>query len=192
MNNPEKITDIVDDIKKWCRETDSLKLPKWDDLPEIDLYMDQVIMLMYKYLCAFMPDIDKQLTASMINNYVKMEVMPPPQKKKYSKTHLAYLIILCLLKQSLSISEISELIKSRLKTDTIENIYFRFTTKYVETFVNAIEKVSAKIDDKSENICDENTELRLINDIVIDNAVNSSAGRLIVANVLRLNMETDS
>lgn len=187
MDNPEIKYGKIDDIQKWFSDTDKLKLPKWDELPEIELYMDQVIMLMYKYLCAFMPDIDKQLTASMINNYVKMEVMPPPQKKKYSRTHLAYLIIICLLKQSLSISEISKLIKSRLNTDSINEILDMFADKYVELFKRTADTISQKVEKQCENIEDEKQEQRIISDIIIESAIKSSTGRLIVANVFKFN-----
>ena len=84
------------------------KIPLWNELPELDLYMDQVIGLMEKYLNASKKD--KLITPSMINNYVKLGIMPPPQKKKYSKTHIAYLIIICSLKQVMPIPNIKILI----------------------------------------------------------------------------------
>ena len=64
------------------------KLPYWDELPEIDLYMDQVIVLMEKYLSWYIgyDSENKIITPSMINNYVKLGIIPAPIKKKYSKT----------------------------------------------------------------------------------------------------------
>ena len=59
------------------------KLPHWEDLPEIDLYMDQVIALMEKYLSDLTTQDDSKLiTPSMINNYVKLNIIPAPTKKK--------------------------------------------------------------------------------------------------------------
>ena len=84
------------------------KLPYWDELPEIDLYMDQVIVLMEKYLSWYIEENQetKIITPSMINNYVKLGIIPPPEKKKYSKVHIAYLIIICSLKQVMPIPDI--------------------------------------------------------------------------------------
>ena len=68
------------------------KLPYWDELPEIDLYMDQVVALMEKYMSFHKTDENtKIITNSMINNYVKLGIMPAPVRKKYSKVHIAYL-----------------------------------------------------------------------------------------------------
>ena len=92
------------------------KLPYWDELPEIDLYMDQVIALMDKYLSFHKTDEEtKIITNSMVNNYVKLGIMPAPVKKKYSREHIAYLIIICTLKQALPISDIKDLIEIRVK-----------------------------------------------------------------------------
>ena len=87
------------------------KLPHWEDLPEIDLYMDQVIALMEKYLSDLTTQEDSKLiTPSMINNYVKLNIIPAPTKKKYSREHIAYLVIICSLKQVMPIPKIKELI----------------------------------------------------------------------------------
>lgn len=63
------------------------KIPLWNELPELDLYMDQIIVLMEKYLGSTPKD--KLITPSMINNYVKLGIIPSPTKKKYSKVHIA-------------------------------------------------------------------------------------------------------
>ena len=87
-------------------------LPKWNELPDIDLYMDQVITIISKYLGIYYETIgeEKIITPSMINNYVKLGTVPAPVKKKYSKVHLAYLLILCTLKQTLDMATIQRLI----------------------------------------------------------------------------------
>ena len=60
------------------------KIPYWDELPEIDLYMDQVIALMDKYLSFHKTDENSVIvTHSMINNYVKLGIMPAPFKRTY-------------------------------------------------------------------------------------------------------------
>lgn len=105
-------------------------LPRWEDLPEIDLYIDQVIALMRKYLNIFDADGEKLLTPAMINNYVKMGAMPAPIKKKYSKAHIAHLLIICFLKQVLPISLICEIIKIYLSVYSESEMLNTFSREY--------------------------------------------------------------
>ena len=107
------------------------KIPLWNELPELDLYMDQVIVLMEKHLNVSKKD--KLITPSMINNYVKLGIVPPPQKKKYSKTHIAYLIIICSLKQVMPIPDIKILIDEKLKNSSIEELLNEYSKLYSES-----------------------------------------------------------
>ena len=82
--------------------------PSWDELPEFELYMDQVIAIVNRYM-GNMADLmhdEKIITQAMINNYVKNKLIPPPVKKRYSKIHIAALLIICSCKQSMNISSI--------------------------------------------------------------------------------------
>jgi len=92
---------------------DSLKDVKYiapDDIPNIDLYMDQVITFMDKHLTSSKRfSEDKLLTKTMINNYTKNELLPPPNKKKYSKEHIYLLIFIYYFKNILSISDIQNI-----------------------------------------------------------------------------------
>lgn len=103
-------------------------LPSWDSLPDIDLYMDQVVSLVTKYLDVLSTTIgfNRPVTSSMINNYVKLGIIPSPKKKKYSKVHLAYLLIVCTLKQTLDISTIQQIIPVDLDEDTVQKTYDSF------------------------------------------------------------------
>ena len=115
----------------------SRKIPVWNELPEIDLYMDQIIVLMEKYL-GTTPN-DKLITPSMINNYVKLGIIPPPEKKKYSKAHIAYLIIICSLKQVMPIADIKVLIDEKLKKQSIEELLDEYSKLYSNTANKIIE-----------------------------------------------------
>ena len=77
------------------------------EIPNIDLYMDQVTTFMEEHLQSSKryPD-DKILTKTMINNYTKNNLLPPPVKKKYSKEHIYVLTFIYYLKNILSISDI--------------------------------------------------------------------------------------
>lgn len=83
-----------------------------DDIPAIDLYMDQVTTFMEQHLerTKRNPD-DKILTKTMINNYAKNDLLPPPVKKKYSSEHILMLILIYYFKNILSINDIKTLMK---------------------------------------------------------------------------------
>ena len=83
-----------------------------EDVPGIDLYMDQVTTFMDTKLrpASRFPEEDKILTKTMINNYAKNNLLPPPEKKKYSKEHLLLLIFIYYFKNILSISDIQSLL----------------------------------------------------------------------------------
>lgn len=87
--------------------------PRWDELPEIELYIDQVVSILQNNLSLFLKDEDSPIiTSSMINNYVKKEVIKSPIKKKYNKDHLARLFVICICKRLMSISEVKDCISS--------------------------------------------------------------------------------
>ena len=91
------------------KELAAYRAPRWDDLPDLDLYMDQVIGVLEKHLSFFFGE-EKVLTAAMINNYVKNRLLPPPVNKKYGREHLARLLELCVFKSFLQLSEADALI----------------------------------------------------------------------------------
>ena len=84
-----------------------------EDIPNIDLYMDQVTTFMDKKLkpSSRYPGEDKILTKTMINNYAKNNLLPPPVKKKYSKEHVLLLIFIYYYKGVLSINDIQTLLR---------------------------------------------------------------------------------
>lgn len=82
-----------------------------DEIPDINLYMDQVTTFMEDHLNdAKRYSDDKILTKTMINNYAKNDLLPPPVKKKYSKDHMIMLIFIYYFKNILSISDIQSLL----------------------------------------------------------------------------------
>lgn len=100
--------EIKDYMNEWIR-LDYI-LP--EDIPSIELYMDQVTTFMEKELSGNKRhEDDKILTKTMINNYSKNDLLPPSNKKKYSKDHIILLIYIYYLKNFLSISDIQNLMK---------------------------------------------------------------------------------
>ncbi len=117
---------------------------KPEDIPNIDLYMDQVTTLMDKRLRTSTrnPGDDKILTKTMINNYTKNNLLPPPVKKKYSKEHVLMLIFIYYYKGVLSINDIQTLLepltdkyfngKNKLSLEDIYNEVFSLEDDYIE------------------------------------------------------------
>ena len=103
-----------------------------EDIPNIDLYMDQVTTFIDSRLrsTARYPSEDKILTKTMINNYAKNDLLPPPVKKKYSREHVMLLIFIYYYKGILSISDIQQLLRpitakffNTAKDYSLEDIY---------------------------------------------------------------------
>ena len=102
-SNEENIMDIIQKLK-------NIDYINPEDIPNIDLYMDQVTTFMDEHLAACKrQDDDKILTKTMINNYTKNDFLPPPVKKKYSKEHMFLLIFLYYFKNVLSITDIQKI-----------------------------------------------------------------------------------
>jgi len=120
-----------DDIRKemdiWFSELKNHRTPDWDALPDLELYMDQVITYLERQLRIFSQDgEDRLITSSMINNYVKHNLIPRPVQKKYSRDHLAYLVAISALKQVLPITDISNIIKHQTGSMKMVEFYNRF------------------------------------------------------------------
>ena len=81
---------IKNDIIEFGKDILEFHIPRWEELPDIELYMDQVITFIENNLSIY-PFInsEKIITSSMINNYVKLNLIPKPIKKKYNKTHFS-------------------------------------------------------------------------------------------------------
>lgn len=108
-------------------EINKFHLPRWEELPNIDLYIDQVVSLLESYLSNYInEDNGNSITKSMINNYVKHNIIKAPVNKKYNKEHLAYLFVIFILKQVYSINEIKKLISLAIDTSSSQDAYNRF------------------------------------------------------------------
>ncbi len=128
MNEQKNIIEQISEISH------SQVIVPIETIPNIDLYMDQVTTFIESALsdCKRNKN-DKILTKTMINNYAKAKIFPPPQKKKYTKNHIMLLIMIYHLKSILSISDISRLLKpvteeltKNVQSPLLEMIYSDF------------------------------------------------------------------
>lgn len=106
-----------------------------EDIPNIDLYMDQVTTFMEEQLASTKRyEEDKILTKTMINNYAKNNLLPPPDKKKYSKEHQLLLVFIYYFKSILSIKDIEKLLKPLTETYFHKDGDFSLTQLYNEVW----------------------------------------------------------
>lgn len=129
------------DFAQWIASAEEYNPISWDQLPELELYMDQVITFMNRKLEPFSADDDHILTPSMINNYVKDGVLPRPVCKKYSQEHLAMLMMLCSLKSVLTLPEINILLQGLTENGAVYEQYPAFA----EVYGKALKDVMARI-----------------------------------------------
>ena len=156
----------------------SYSVPTWEELPDIELYMDQVISILKKYLEMYYETIgtDKIITSSMINNYVKLKAMPAPIKKKYSKIHIAYLIMISSLKQALSIPTIQKILTLYDDDTQTKALYELFCKNQLKAFCYITEKVCAITDPLLEEA---NSNPERMYDLAIQIAVSSNVFKML-------------
>ena len=141
-----------------------------DDIPDIELYMDQVTTFMDSRLknAARNPEVDKILTKTMINNYAKNDLLPPPVRKKYSREHMLLLIFIYYFKGILSISDIQTVLKpitdrffagnEGLKLETIYNEVFSLEREEVEVMKQDVVRKYHKAQETFSNAAAEDQE----------------------------------
>ena len=100
--------------------------PKWEDIPNIDLYLDQVLLYVNQICAPISPDKEKGLTASMVNNYVKHGYLTKPDKKKYQRKQIARLIAITTLKSVFSIQEIAQTLNTLQAQASSDQLYDAF------------------------------------------------------------------
>ncbi len=134
---------------------DNFHIPRWAELPSIELYLDQVVKLINSCLSPYIffnnnssKEENSLLTKTMINNYVKNNLIEPPVKKQYSKTQIAKLFVICVLKQVYSMQDIKNLIRIALEDSTLEKSYDKFCNLF-EQALNCTYKRKDFIDNNS-------------------------------------------
>lgn len=135
-------------IAEWAAAGESHSLPSWEELPGIPLYMDQVIFYLNDCLGLFREEGDDALlTSSMINNYVKNQVLPHPEKKKYSRRHLGALTALCMLKQVLPLQDVKTLLDRLEPGEALYNLFRQAHTQAVRETCQALSQCCQNSED---------------------------------------------
>ena len=134
---------IAGKLRHWEKYLNEYRLPKWEEIPDLGLYMEQVLILLKEYLDYLPPELKEEqfITAATINNYVRNKYMPEPRKKKYYRIHIAYLIMICTLKQSLSIATLQKMIPMGIAEEQVMEIYNAYALRHRMTADYFIEQV---------------------------------------------------
>ncbi|MFR3272600.1 MAG: DUF1836 domain-containing protein [Slackia sp.] len=122
-----------DEEQLFVAHISGLHIPRYAELPDIELYMDQVLTYTDNQLRPLFPKEEKILTSSMVNNYVKQKLIPTPLHKRYGREHLALLIFVCLMKRTVPISDIQRLFAIQNATYPVERAYDFFCTAVEES-----------------------------------------------------------
>ena len=138
---------VVGKLRRWEKFLAAYRLPEWDAIPDFGLYMEQVVQLLKQYLDYLPPELrqTEPITAAAINNYVRTKLLPEPRKKRYYRIHIAYLIMICTLKQSLSLSMLQTLLPGNLPEEDVHRAYSSFAQRHslcAQYFVDQV-KLSA-------------------------------------------------
>ena len=176
-------------LRRWEKHLTEYSLPDWDVIPDFGLYMEQVVTLLAQWLDYLPPELkDGELvTAASINNYVRKKIMPEPVKKRYYRVHLAYLLIICTLKQSLSIATLQALIPANLTEDEVRDIYTAFARRHKEASLYFVDQVCAAADDilHPGELSAGETSAR-VEDLIVGSALTSGFARLMAEKLLAL------
>lgn len=138
--------DLINSIIASLGRIDNISL---SDIPGIDLYMDQLTTFMDDRLkkTTRHPETDKILTKTMINNYAKNDLLPPPVRKKYSKDHVILLIFIYYLKNILSINDIQTLIEPLKQRFHVSDDEFNLSKIYETAYELQSEELEPVIED---------------------------------------------
>ena len=146
---------------------------QWHELPDIALYMDQIISYMPRQLIHF--DEREALTSAMVNNYIKDGLVPRAAGKRYGPIHLGYLTAVCAMKKVLSVRDIGILLRAgEERNKTPEELYRYFCGALDE----ALNDTAAAIDGEAgqENLAR----------MALDLALRSYANQLACARILEI------
>ena len=147
-------------------------IPRWEQLPSIDLYMDQLLVYMNEHFGGYFACTGASgLTKSMVNNYVKAKIVDAPVKKKYPRLSVAMIIVVCILKNCYATEEIGRLIRLGISLQDTARTYDRFC----EAMENAVRLVfSGEVHLREESIPGRD------NKYLMENFALSFAGKLYV------------
>lgn len=161
----------AENIEKLLKDVTSFNDISLEEIPDIDLYMDQVTTLFEKKLHPLKRDAgDKIMTKTMINNYAKAKIFPPVKSKKYNKDQIILLELIYNLKQNLSLTDIDTIFtpviedtkKDVKELSSIEDLYRCFLDikkQQLEAFQQQYDNLNTNIEKRTEQLEPKNYQL---------------------------------
>lgn len=178
---------VAHKLLRWDKFITDYHLPEWDSIPDFGLYMDQVIVLLEQYL-SFIPTPagakEHIVTSATINNYVRLKIMPAPVKRKYHRVHIAHLVMILTMKQSLSISDVQKVIPPMDSSeDEVLSVYEDYSEKFrrLALFFNQQVQSAAEGVRSTEQSSDNAVEL-----LVIESALIAGFSKILAEKLIRL------
>jgi hypothetical protein len=174
METPDKNT-----IDQYFRARSQKATADWDHLPDIGLYMDQVITYLERQLEIFMtPGSEKLITPSMINNYAKAKIVPRTEGKKYNQEHIALLLSVFTLKRVLSVQDMGALLDSIGCTGDVKEFYERFRQSMEHSSRNTAALISSALEADG---LDEKALRSIALELAVDASMRSFAAETLLA-----------
>ena len=178
------MSSIKNKLIDWVTEMENYRMPNWNDLPDIDLYMDQVITYLEKQLAIFSKnDDEKFITPAMINNYVKNEIIPRPLNKKYTREHMAHLISVLRLKNILSLMDINRLISYEKQNKPMDALFDQINSIQDEAFKETTLRVRDSLEKLDSDNSGKDNEERL-SLLALKFALEANANRIAAEKIL--------
>ena len=127
------------ELEKQLREN---RPAEWEQIPDIDLYKDQLTEYLKRQHIGFVLGMEEPLTSAMINNYIKVGVLPRAKGKRYDRDHIAYLTAVSLLKQVLSVQETGALLGMSIEDDDVKAFYGKYSDMLDDALNGVAEELS--------------------------------------------------
>ena len=172
-------------LRRWEKYLTAFTLPAWEERPAFDLYIDQVVSLAAQYL-NFLPADEHgnpAITASAVNNYVRLKLMPPPRKKRYSRLHLAYLMLICILKQSMSMTYVKRMLPPDLSLGEMHALYDQCAREHKATCLYFAQQVRQNAQDVMNGAPGETAAVERL---IFCSAIIAGFSQLLTEKILRL------
>lgn len=173
-------SEVAENLLSWQNYLENYQLPAWDLIPDLGLYMEQVTLLMQQYL-TYLPSDNKDeqaVTSASINNYVRLKMMPEPVKKRYYRSHIAYLIMICTLKQSLPLAGLKALIPANLSEDALKQFYHDYVNQHKQACMQFTSQMAAAAEPLLKETSDAEDVSNEVNRLIISNALCGGFSRL--------------
>ena len=151
----------------------SFHCPRYSELPDYGLYLDQVLGLLNSALAPISSD---PITGAMVSNFIKNKNIPSPERKKYGREHLCYLVVTAILKQMFSLQQIAAFFEIQRQTYSLEVAYNYFC----DELENALQEAFCFTGNALPSIETQRTEQT----ILIRSIVLAAANRIYVAKIL--------